>query len=50
MRVGLMVGSDKERPRADRLAGLIEDGFITGQVLVVNGGGGDVTVITGGSR
>src|ERR1700758_2004043 len=26
MRVGLMVGSDKERPRADRLAGLIEDG------------------------
>src|ERR1700761_7660926 len=26
MRIGLMVGSDKERPRADRLAGLIEDG------------------------
>src|ERR1044072_7612667 len=26
MRVGLMVGSDKERPRADRLAGLLEDG------------------------
>jgi F420-dependent oxidoreductase-like protein len=26
MRVGLMVGSDKERPRADRLAGLVEDG------------------------
>jgi len=26
MRVGLMVGSDKERSRADRLAGLIEDG------------------------
>jgi F420-dependent oxidoreductase-like protein len=25
MRVGVMVGSDKERPRADRLAGLIED-------------------------
>jgi F420-dependent oxidoreductase-like protein len=25
MRVGLMVGSDKERSRADRLAGLIED-------------------------
>jgi F420-dependent oxidoreductase-like protein len=26
MRIGLMVGSDKERPRADRLAGLIVDG------------------------
>jgi F420-dependent oxidoreductase-like protein len=26
MRIGLMVGSDKERPRADRLAGLITDG------------------------
>lgn len=26
MRIGLMVGSDKERSRADRLAGLIEDG------------------------
>ena len=26
MRVGLMVGSDKERSRADRLAGLLEDG------------------------
>lgn len=26
MRVGLMVGSDKERPRADRLAGLLADG------------------------
>ena len=26
MRVGVMVGSDKERPRADRLAGLLEDG------------------------
>lgn len=26
MRLGLMVGSDKERSRADRLAGLIEDG------------------------
>lgn len=26
MRVGLMVGSDKERSRADRLAGLIDDG------------------------
>jgi hypothetical protein len=25
MRVGVMVGSDKERPRADRLAGLISD-------------------------
>ncbi|OBI72782.1 TIGR03564 family F420-dependent LLM class oxidoreductase [Mycobacterium asiaticum] len=25
MRVGLMVGSDKERPRADRVAGLIDD-------------------------
>src|ERR1700739_2271435 len=25
MRVGLMVGSDKERSRADRLAGLIDD-------------------------
>src|ERR1700727_3056727 len=26
MRIGMMVGSDKERPRADRLAGLIADG------------------------
>lgn len=26
MRIGLMVGSDKERSRSDRLAGLIEDG------------------------
>jgi F420-dependent oxidoreductase-like protein len=26
MRVGLMIGSDKQRPRADRLAGLIADG------------------------
>ena len=26
VRIGLMVGSDKERPRADRLAGLIADG------------------------
>ncbi len=26
MRLGLMIGSDKERPRADRLAGLIADG------------------------
>ena len=26
MRVGLMVGSDRERPRADRLAGLLDDG------------------------
>ena len=26
MRIGLMVGSDKERSRADRLAGLLEDG------------------------
>src|SRR6476661_10807391 len=26
MRVGLMVGSDKERSRADRLAGLLTDG------------------------
>lgn len=26
MRVGLMVGSDKERPRAERLNGLIDDG------------------------
>ncbi len=26
MRIGLMVGSDKERSRADRLAGLMEDG------------------------
>lgn len=26
MRIGLMVGSDKERSRADRLAGLIDDG------------------------
>lgn len=26
MRVGLMVGSDKERARADRLSGLLEDG------------------------
>ena len=27
MRIGLMVGSDKERPRADRLAGLLDDGM-----------------------
>src|ERR1700709_830937 len=27
MRVGVMVGSDKERSRADRMAGLIEDGI-----------------------
>ena len=26
MRIGLMVGSDKERSRADRLAGLLDDG------------------------
>src|SRR5262245_10302632 len=26
MRIGLMVGSDKDRPRADRLAGLLDDG------------------------
>lgn len=26
MRIGLMIGSDKERSRADRLAGLLEDG------------------------
>ncbi|KUH80236.1 MULTISPECIES: LLM class F420-dependent oxidoreductase [unclassified Mycobacterium] len=26
MRFGLMVGSDKERPRADRLSGVLEDG------------------------
>lgn len=26
MRIGVMIGSDKERPRADRLAGLIDDG------------------------
>lgn len=26
MRIGLMVGSDKERPRADRLTGLLADG------------------------
>lgn len=26
MRVGLMVGSDKERPRAERMSGLIDDG------------------------
>jgi F420-dependent oxidoreductase-like protein len=26
MRIGLMVGSDKERPRADRLIGLLDDG------------------------
>ncbi|HEX2214519.1 MAG TPA: TIGR03564 family F420-dependent LLM class oxidoreductase [Mycobacterium sp.] len=26
MRIGLMVGSDKERPRADRLSGVLEDG------------------------
>jgi F420-dependent oxidoreductase-like protein len=26
MRIGMMVGSDKERPRADRLSGLIDDG------------------------
>src|SRR6478735_1821356 len=25
MRIGLMVGSDKERPRAERLAGLVSD-------------------------
>jgi hypothetical protein len=25
MRIGLMIGSDKERPRAQRLAGLVED-------------------------
>jgi hypothetical protein len=25
MRIGLMVGSDKERSRADRMAGLIDD-------------------------
>jgi F420-dependent oxidoreductase-like protein len=28
MRIGLMVGSDKERPRADRLAGLLADGKV----------------------
>src|SRR3954451_12878504 len=27
MRVGVMVGSDKERSRADRMTGLIEDGI-----------------------
>ncbi|HZN81445.1 MAG TPA: LLM class F420-dependent oxidoreductase, partial [Mycobacterium sp.] len=26
MRIGLMVGSDKERSRADRLTGLLDDG------------------------
>lgn len=26
MRIGLMVGSDKERPRTERLAGVVEDG------------------------
>ncbi|OBI83137.1 LLM class F420-dependent oxidoreductase [Mycobacterium sp. E740] len=26
MRIGLMVGSDKERPRAERLTGILEDG------------------------
>lgn len=26
MRIGVMVGSDKERPRADRLTGLVDDG------------------------
>jgi F420-dependent oxidoreductase-like protein len=26
MRIGVMVGSEKERPRADRLAGLLDDG------------------------
>jgi len=26
MRIGLMVGSDKERPRAGRLTGLLDDG------------------------
>lgn len=26
MRIGLMVGSDKERPRSDRLTGLLDDG------------------------
>lgn len=26
MRIGMMVGSDKERPRSERLAGLIDDG------------------------
>jgi len=25
MRIGLMIGSDKERPRAQRLGGLVED-------------------------
>ena len=29
MRIGLMVGSDKERSRADRLAGLLDDGRAT---------------------
>jgi F420-dependent oxidoreductase-like protein len=28
MRIGLMVGSDKERPRADRLSGLLDDGTL----------------------
>lgn len=28
MRVGLMVGSDRERPRADRLTGVIADGLV----------------------
>jgi F420-dependent oxidoreductase-like protein len=27
MRIGLMVGSDKERPRAERLSGLLDDGL-----------------------
>src|SRR6478736_1279496 len=27
MRIGLMIGSDKERPRADRLTGLLNDGI-----------------------
>ena len=26
MRIGLMIGSDKERSRADRLTGLLDDG------------------------
>ncbi len=29
MRIGLMVGSDKERPRAERLPGLLADGIAT---------------------
>jgi F420-dependent oxidoreductase-like protein len=28
MRIGLMIGSDKERPRADRLSGLLDDGTL----------------------